>query len=75
MKEKKCEIKLYWTTTIWPKWQLVIPKEIRDKLWLNSGDSMSIILKDDKFIWILRNQDINELMEYVQSEKNINLKK
>jgi len=68
MKEKKCDIKLYWTTTIWPKWQIVIPKEIRDKLWLNTGDSMSIILKDDKFIWILRNKDVSELMEYIENE-------
>jgi AbrB family looped-hinge helix DNA binding protein len=68
MKEKKCDIKLYWTTTIWPKWQLVIPKEIRDKLDLKAGDSMSIILKDDKFIWILRNKDISELMEYIEKE-------
>ena len=68
MKEKKCNIKLYWTTTIWPKWQLVIPKEIRDKLELNTGDSMSIILKDDKFIWILRNKDVSELMEYIENE-------
>jgi len=68
MKEKKCNIKLYWTTNIWPKWQLVIPKEIRDKLELNTGDSMSIILKDDKFIWILRNKDVSELMEYIENE-------
>ena len=68
MKEKKCNINLYWTTNIWPKWQLVIPKEIRDKLELNTGDSMSIILKDDKFIWILRNKDVSELMEYIENE-------
>lgn len=68
MKKIKCKIKLYWTTTIWPKWQLVIPKEIRDKLDIKPGDSMSIIMKDDKFIWILRNKDISELMEYIENE-------
>ena len=68
MNWKKCDIKLYWTTTIGPKWQLVIPKEIRDKLDIKPGDSMSIIMKDDKFIWILRNKDINELMEYIANE-------
>lgn len=70
-KMKECEnheIKLYGTTTIWPKGQLVIPKDIRDKLNLNPGDSMTIVLSDDKFIWLIRNQDIRELMEYL--EKN-----
>jgi AbrB family looped-hinge helix DNA binding protein len=74
MWNKKCEIKLYWTTTIWPKWQLVIPKEIRNILWLNTGDSMTVLLKDNKFIWIVRNDDVNELMEYIENEKKSNLK-
>nr|MDD3720485.1 AbrB/MazE/SpoVT family DNA-binding domain-containing protein [Candidatus Gracilibacteria bacterium] len=68
---KECEnheIKLYGTTTIGPKGQLVIPKDIRDKLNLNPGDSMTIVLSDDKFIGLIRNQDIRELMEYL--EKN-----
>ncbi len=60
------EMKLYGTTTIWPKGQIVIPKDIRDKLWLNPGDSMTILLKNDKFIGLVRNQDISELMEYIK---------
>lgn len=68
MKKENCKIKLFWTTTIWPKWQLVIPKEIRDKLNINTWDSMTIILKDDKFIWILKNEDITELLEFVKNE-------
>lgn len=72
MKKNFCDIKLLWTVTIGPKWQIVIPKEIRDKLALESGDSMSVLLKDDKFIWLVRNKDLNELMEFVNSEKNKN---
>lgn len=68
MKKENCKIKLCWTTTIWPKGQLVIPKEIRDKLNINPWDSMTIILKDDKFIWILKNEDINELLEFIKNE-------
>lgn len=67
--DKKCDIKLYWTTTIWTKWQIVIPKEIINMLNLNTWDSLSVLMKNDKFIWLVRNQDINELMEYVNSEK------
>lgn len=70
MYENKCSIKLCGTTTIWPKWQLVIPKEIRDKLNISHWDSLTILLKDDKFIWIVKNDDLNELFEYVKSEWN-----
>ena len=75
MKEKKCEIKLYWTTTIWPKGQLVIPKEIRDILWLEPWKSMTVLMKNNKFIGLVRNEDINELMEYIENEKNISFNK
>ena len=69
MKGKKCEIKLYWTVTVWPKWQLVIPKEIRNKLDIKPGDSITVLMKSDKFIGLVRNEDITELMEYVKNEK------
>ncbi|MDD3646084.1 MAG: AbrB/MazE/SpoVT family DNA-binding domain-containing protein [Candidatus Gracilibacteria bacterium] len=72
MKKNFCDIKLLGTVTIGPKGQIVIPKEIRDKLALESGDSMSVLLKDDKFIGLVRNKDLNELMEFVNSEKNKN---
>lgn len=66
MDNVNCEIKLYGTTTIWAKWQIVIPKDIRDKLNLKAWDSMTILMKNDKFIGLVRNQDIRELMEYVK---------
>jgi AbrB family looped-hinge helix DNA binding protein len=62
-----CDLKLFWTTNVWTKWQIVIPKEIRDKLNINPWDSISIVLKDDKFIWLIKNQDLTELMEYIKS--------
>jgi len=68
MDENKCKIKLCWTTSIWPKWQIVIPKEIRDNLNLNHWDSVTILLKDDKFIGIVKNDDLKELFEYIKSE-------
>lgn len=63
-----CNMKLFWTTTVWPKGQIVIPKEIRDKLNILPWDSMTIILKDDKFIWIIKNENMKELLEYLKNE-------
>lgn len=67
---EKCEIKMMWVVNIWPKGQIVIPKEIREQLHIEQWDSLSILLKEGKYIWLVRNQDINDLMEYVKMEKN-----
>lgn len=66
-KEEICDLKLYGITNVWPKWQIVIPKEIRDKLKINPWDSMAIIMKADRYVWLVRNEDIRELMEYLNS--------
>lgn len=68
MKKHECKMKLYGTTTIGPKWQIVIPKEARDRLNLNPWDSVTIITKDDIAVAIVKNEDIKELFEYAKSE-------
>lgn len=68
MKNITCKMRLHWTTTIWPKWQIVIPKEARERLNLNPWDSVTIITKDDLAVAIIKNEDIKELFEYVKSE-------
>ncbi len=66
----ECDLKIVWMAQIWPKWQIVIPKDIRDKLSLNPWDNLVMILKDDKYIWLVKNEDINDLMSYLNSMKN-----
>ncbi|MDD3302892.1 MAG: AbrB/MazE/SpoVT family DNA-binding domain-containing protein [Candidatus Gracilibacteria bacterium] len=67
MDKELCDIKLFGTTNIGPKGQIVIPKELRDRLNLNPGDSVGIIVKNDKYIGLIKNQDIRDLMEYLSS--------
>ncbi len=65
----KCDIKLCGVVTIGPKGQVVIPKEVRDTIGIDTGDSMAILVRDNKFIWLVKNEDVSELMEYINNTK------
>jgi len=68
MLKKMINLKVVWTTTVWPKWQIVIPKEIRTKLWIDTWDQMVVLMKDWKYIWLVKNDNIWDLMKYITSE-------
>jgi AbrB family looped-hinge helix DNA binding protein len=68
MLNKMINLKIVWLTTIWPRGQLVIPKEVRDKLWLKNWDNMVVLMKNDKFLWLVKNENIWDLMKYITSE-------
>jgi len=68
MLKKIINLKVVGTTTIWTKWQIVIPKEIREKLDLNPWDNMVVLMKDNKYIWLVKNDNIWDLMKYITSE-------
>ncbi|MDD5213090.1 MAG: AbrB/MazE/SpoVT family DNA-binding domain-containing protein [Candidatus Gracilibacteria bacterium] len=61
-------MKLHGTTTVGPKGQVVIPKEVRDLLNINPGDSITIVTKDNKAVAMIKNEDLKELFEYIKSE-------
>lgn len=70
MWKEKCHfnIKLSWTGTVWPKWQIVIPKDVRDQLNIQPWDSFVFLIESWKFIWMVRNEDVTELMEYLNKD-------
>ena len=68
MLKKLINLKVIWTTTVWPKWQIVIPKEIRNTLNINPWDNLVVLMKDWKYIWLVKNDNIWELMKYITSE-------
>ena len=68
MLKKIIDLKIIWTTTVGPKWQIVIPKEVRDTLWIKPGDNMVVLMKNWKYMGLVKNDDIWDLMKYVTSE-------
>jgi AbrB family looped-hinge helix DNA binding protein len=68
------DLKLCSTVTIWPKGQIVIPKEVRETMNLNQWDSLVLFLKSGKFIWLLRNDDLDEITNFIEAQLN-NFKK
>jgi len=62
------DLKVVATTTVWPKWQIVIPKEIRDTLNINPWDNMVVLMKNWKYIGLVKNENIWDLMKYITSE-------
>ena len=68
MLKKMIDLRVVGTTTVWPKWQIVIPKEIRTKLDIKSWDNMVVLMKNWKYVWLVKNDDIWDLMKYITSE-------
>ncbi len=68
MLKKMINLKVVWTTTVWPKGQIVIPKEIRDQLWIEPWDHMVVLMKWWRYIWLVKNDNIWDLMKYITSE-------
>lgn len=71
MDKIKCEmsLKIWWTVTIWPKWQIVIPKEVRDALDIKTWDNMVVIFSAEKqHVSIIKNDNINQIIDFAKSE-------
>lgn len=62
------KLKIVWTATLWPKWQVVIPKEARDWLDLNPWDGILFVYSpDNKHLWIVKNESLKNILDYVSS--------
>ena len=67
----KCDhsnIKLGWVVTVWPKGQIIIPKDVRDEVWISPWDRVAVLIKNGKFVWIVKNEHMWEIMEYMNVE-------
>lgn len=50
--KKNLDLKIYWVITIWPKWQIMIPKEARNEIWFEIGEEYVVSIFDEKWFWL-----------------------
>lgn len=51
------DLKIYWVVTIWPKWQIIVPKESREHSTFQPWGEYEIALLDNKWFWIVNCDD------------------
>lgn len=61
------DFKIHGTATLWPKSQVVVPKEVRDIMWINPWDDLVIITKSDKAVVFIKADNLTEFMDYVEN--------
>ena len=68
------DMKIVWTAVVWPKGQIVIPKDVRDLMWLETWTNLVVAMKyiNWKPVWIglVKNDIMQDFLSYIWSEIN-----
>jgi AbrB family looped-hinge helix DNA binding protein len=63
-----CGVKMYGIARVGEKGQIVIPKEVRAELGIHPGDSMLVMTKHAKAIALIKQEDLQSFIAYLQEE-------
>jgi AbrB family looped-hinge helix DNA binding protein len=63
IKKDSCDVEIFGNVVVWTKWQIVIPSEIRKRLSIEPGDSMIVVLKHEKAIWLIKSTDLESFVQ------------
>ena len=54
----KLNYKIYWSKSFWTKWQIVIPKWLRELLWLKDWENVIMYYETTtNSIWFIKQDD------------------
>jgi len=62
------EMKIHGKVTVWPKSQIVIPKDVRTLIGIKPGDDLIVVSKWDMAIAMVKANDLPKFLEYIHSE-------
>ena len=60
---KWLNLKIYWVTKIWPKWQIIIPKESREDLKIDTWVVYNISIIGKQWFWISETEVTERFLE------------
>ena len=64
-------VKMHGSVTVGTKWQIVIPKDVRDMLGITEGDTLMSMTKYGKFIGFIKAEDMGDFINLLKAECNI----
>ncbi len=59
--KKQSSIKIEWSASVGTKWQIVIPKNVREKFKLKPGDDL-IVLSSDDAIFLVKSESLENMI-------------
>lgn len=62
------EMKIHGKVTVWPKSQIVIPKDVRTLIDIKPGDDLMIVSKWNMAIAMVKSDDVQKFLQYMNSE-------
>lgn len=65
---EQCDVKMYGSVTVGTKGQVVIPASVREDLDIKPGDTLVVVTKHGKAIGMVKSDDMEAFMEYMQKE-------
>lgn len=70
-KEGSHDFKMYGSVVVGSKGQIVIPKDVREELGIETGDSLIVVVKHGKAIGMIKSDDLDEFMQFMQREMEL----
>ncbi len=61
-------VKMHGKVSVWPKSQIVVPKNVRELLHIKPGDDLMVITKGDIAIGMIKSDDVQKFLQYVHAE-------
>lgn len=68
----KINLKVYWVTTVWPKGQIIIPKDSRNEIKFQAWKDYELVLIDKMALWLwMKNETTKKLKSNFNSLEHI----
>lgn len=64
-------VKMHGSVTVGTKWQIVIPKDVRDMLEINEWDTLMTMTKYGKFVGFIKAEDMQNFIDLLKQECNL----